>query len=70
MSEPTIIGGYELKNCIATGSTTQIWEVVEQGSSVQLAMKLMLPEAHKEAAEKAVLKHEFKVGASLEHPAF
>ncbi|TWW07917.1 hypothetical protein E3A20_29540 [Planctomyces bekefii] len=26
-----VVGGYELKNCIASGSSTQVWEVVEQG---------------------------------------
>jgi serine/threonine-protein kinase len=64
------IGGYELRNCVATGSSTQIWEVNEQGSTVQLAMKLLLEEAHKDPAMKAVLKHEFKVGSSFDHPSF
>ena len=69
MSEgPIIVGGYELKNCIASGKTTQIWEVTEQGGSTQFAMKLMLEDARKKPEEKAVLKHEFKVGKSLEHP--
>ena len=65
-----LIGGYELKNCIASGSSTQIWEVTEQGSTVPLAMKLLLPDALKNSEAKAVLKHEFKVGAALEHPGF
>ncbi|MEZ6124122.1 MAG: protein kinase [Planctomycetaceae bacterium] len=65
-----MIGNYELKNCVASGSTTQIWEVTEPGSPVQLAMKLMLDEARKDPAEKAVLKHEFKVGQAMNHPSF
>ena len=65
-----LVGGYELKNCIATGNSTQIWEVTQQGGSFPLAMKLLLPDAHKSAPEKAVLKHEYKVGAALEHPNF
>ena len=64
------VGNYQLKNCVASGSTTQIWECNEVGSPMQLAMKLMLEDARKDSAEKAVLKHEFKVGESLEHPSF
>jgi serine/threonine protein kinase len=65
-----LVGGYELKNCIATGNSTQIWEVTQQGGTLPLAMKLLLREAHKDAQEKAVLKHEFKIGSSLDHPNF
>ncbi|MFM7922978.1 MAG: serine/threonine protein kinase, partial [Planctomycetaceae bacterium] len=65
-----LVGGYELKNCIASGGSTQVWEVVEQGGTVPLAMKLLLPEKLKDAEAKGVLKHEFKVGSQLEHPGF
>lgn len=65
-----LVGGFELKNCIATGSSTQIWEVTQQGANIPLAMKMLLPDAHKESTEKANLRHEFKVGSSLEHPSF
>lgn len=64
------VGGYQLKNCIASGTHTQIWEVAEMGSPMQLAMKLMLDESRKDSAQKAVLKHEYKVGTSLDHPSF
>lgn len=71
MSEGELtVGNYQLKNCVAAGATTQIWECNEIGSPIQLAMKLMLEDARKQSAEKAVLKHEFKVGSSLDHPAF
>ncbi|MCA9011025.1 MAG: protein kinase, partial [Planctomycetaceae bacterium] len=63
-----IIGGYELKNCVATGNSTQIWEVTQTGSTVPLAMKLLLPDSLKDPAAKNVLKHEFKVGMCFEHP--
>ena len=68
--EELMVGNYQLKNCVASGATTQIWECSEAGSPMQLAMKLMLEEARKDSAEKATLKHEYKVGQSLEHPAF
>lgn len=64
------VGGYQLKNCIASGSHTQIWEVTAMGSPMQLAMKLMLDESRKDGAQKAILKHEYKVGNSLDHPSF
>ena len=63
-----VIGGYELKNCVATGKSTQIWEVTQAGSTVPLAMKLLLPDSLKDPVAKNVLKHEFKIGAALEHP--
>ena len=71
MSEGVLtVGNYELRNCVATGNSTQIWEVTEQGSPAQLAMKLLLEEALKDSEQKSVLKHEFKVGNSLDHPSF
>ena len=63
-----LIGGYELKNCVATGKSTQIWEVTQTGLSVPLAMKLLLPDSLKDPIAKSVLKHEFKVGSLFEHP--
>ncbi|MGB4711533.1 MAG: serine/threonine-protein kinase [Fuerstiella sp.] len=65
-----IIGNYELHNCVAAGSTTQIWEVTQAGSPMQLAMKLMLDDARMIPAEKNVLKHEFKIGKMMDHPSF
>jgi serine/threonine-protein kinase len=68
--EQVTVGNFELHNCIASGNTTQIWEVSEQGAPMQLAMKVLLADAHKQGAEKSLLKHEFKVGSLLEHPGF
>jgi serine/threonine protein kinase len=64
------VGTFELHNCIASGNSTQIWEVSEPGSPMQLAMKLLLEDSLKDSAEKNTLKHEFKVGKSLDHPGF
>ena len=69
MSEnQNVVGGYELKNCVASGASTQIWEVAQQGATTPFAMKLLLPDAFKDPEAKAVLKHEFKVGSAFEHP--
>lgn len=70
MSEEMVVGNYELRNCVASGTTTQIWEVAQQGSPMQLAMKLMLDEHRKDSKERAVLKHEFKIGKLMDHPTF
>ena len=61
---------YELVNCVATGSASQIWEVRQKGNPESLAVKLLLPEAFGDAELKAVLKHEARVHKSLEHPNF
>ena len=63
-----IIGNCKLTTCLSTGSQTQIWEVVEQGSNEKYAMKLLLPEAFKDPVQKASLKFEAKVLATLDHP--
>lgn len=69
MSEADIqIDEYELRNCIATGNVSQIWEVVERGGTQHFAMKLLLPEAFEDIHQKNVLKHEFKVGHAVDHP--
>jgi len=63
------IDGYELTNCVASGNASEIWEVSSQsGGSQPLCMKLLLPHALEDANAKQVLKHEAKVGKSLDHP--
>ena len=57
MSEELLVGGYELKNCVASGASTQIWEVAEPGSSVQLAMKLILDEHRKDGCDNDQFAH-------------
>ena len=39
-----VIGGYRLLKHMATGQTSQVWEVVETSSGRHFAMKLLLPE--------------------------
>lgn len=68
MSDNEKIDEYELVNCVATGSATQIWEVKKSGSAQSLAMKLLLEEAFKDPEAKKALKHEATVGKSFEHP--
>lgn len=62
------IDEYQLVNLVASGTASQVWEVSAGGES--LAMKLLLPEAHQDSAQKQVLKHEMRVGKSFSHPSF
>ncbi|MDA1016562.1 MAG: protein kinase [Planctomycetota bacterium] len=66
--QQTTIDGFELKGQIADGNASQIWEVTAPGMTTSLAMKLLLPEPANDSAELATLRHEFKVGSSLDHP--
>ena len=67
-SPSNVVAGFQLNNCIASGASTQVWEVTEQGGSAPFAMKLLLDEALADSEQKAVLKREFKVGKTFEHP--
>jgi serine/threonine protein kinase len=63
-----IIDDYKLVKHMATGQASQVWEVVEMGSSRHLAMKLLLPEKLNDAENVFFLVHEAEVGLKLAHP--
>lgn len=67
MQVDQVIGGYRLRSLIATGQSSQVWEVVEQASGRHLAMKTLLPSAIKDSEQRRLLKHEAKVGKELTH---
>src|SRR6266852_1098485 len=54
----TQIGPYQLKNLLATGHTSQVWEVVESSSHLHFAMKLLLPENVHKPVHRQLLFHE------------
>ncbi|HEV2949105.1 MAG TPA: serine/threonine-protein kinase [Gemmataceae bacterium] len=62
------IGPYQLKNLLATGHTSQVWEVVESSSHLHFAMKLLLPENVHNPVHRQLLFHEAEVGRLLAHP--
>ncbi len=62
-----IVGGYRLLNTIATGQSSQVWEVVELISLRHLAMKILLPEKADDRHERHLLFHEAEVGRQLAH---
>jgi len=63
-----IIDDYKLVKHMATGQASQVWEVVEMGSSRHLAMKLLLPEKLNDPENVHFLVHEAEVGLKLAHP--
>jgi eukaryotic-like serine/threonine-protein kinase len=62
-----ILGGYRLATMLATGQTSQVWEVVEMSSSRHFAMKLLLPEFATNEMHRKHLFHEAEVGLKLAH---
>lgn len=66
--EELIDGIYHLVMPIATGGSSQVWEVVEQASTRHLAMKLLKADVPDFKENKANLKRESDVLKSLEHP--
>ena len=62
------IGDYELRRCLQTGMTSQVYEVVEPRSGRHFAMKLLLPEHAESREHRATLFHEAEVGVKLRHP--
>jgi len=63
------VDDFQLAALIANGNSSQVWEVRDVAGQ-SFAMKLLLPDALKNPEQVNVLKHEAKVGQSLEHPNF
>src|SRR4051794_21963576 len=53
---------------MATGQSSQVWEVVELSSHRHFAMKLLLPEKAQSAEFRRILFHEAEVAQRLTHP--
>ena len=68
MDVDQVVGGYRLRNLIATGQTSQVWEIVELSSGRHLAMKTLMAEASKDKEQRRMLLHEYAVGQKLAHP--
>jgi eukaryotic-like serine/threonine-protein kinase len=62
-----LVGGYKLINCLMTGQTSQVWEVVEASSGRHFAMKILLEKAAKDSENRNMLFHEAAVGIELTH---
>ncbi|HID22767.1 MAG TPA: protein kinase family protein, partial [Planctomycetaceae bacterium] len=66
--ETNKVDSYTLVNCLFTGKFSQVWEVIEEGTPLRYAMKLLLPEYTREREQVQSLKWEAKIGKQLEHP--
>ena len=62
-----VIDGYKLVNCMMTGQSSQVWEVVEVTSSRHFAMKILLPEKAADKDMRRAITHEANVGKELAH---
>ena len=62
------VGDYRLVNCIASGSSCQVWEVIDNETTRRMAMKLLLPDSLTDGEVVAALKHEFNVAKTFDHP--
>jgi serine/threonine protein kinase len=62
-----VIGGYRLLKSLATGQSSQVWEVVEVASHRHFAMKMLLPEKARDGEHRRLLFHEAEVGKALAH---
>ena len=62
------LGNYKLVNCIASGNSCQVWEVIENDTTRRMAMKLLLPEKLADGEIVAAIKHEFNVAKTFDHP--
>ncbi len=63
-----VIEGYRLAKHMATGQSSQVWEVVELASHRHFAMKLLLPEKVQSQEHRNILLHEAEVAQKLTHP--
>ena len=59
---------YQLAVCIASGSSSQVWEVVEMSSGRHLAMKLLKTDVPEFKENKAQMKRESEIHKLLDHP--
>lgn len=67
MQVDQVVGGFRLRSLIATGQSSQVWEVVEVSSNRHFAMKTLLPSAIQDKEQVQLLRHEAKVGKLLSH---
>jgi eukaryotic-like serine/threonine-protein kinase len=62
------VDNYRLLNLMATGQTSQVWEVAEISSGRHFALKMLLPEHVRSMEQRHFLFHEAEVGRQIIHP--
>ena len=59
---------YQLANVVASGGTSQVWEVIEKGTNRHVALKLLKKDVPEFKENKAMMRREADVMKSLDHP--
>ncbi|MCA9216431.1 MAG: serine/threonine protein kinase [Planctomycetales bacterium] len=62
------IGSYRLLKLVRAGATCQIWEVLDEIENRRCALKSLQSDFRKDREQIALLKHEYTVGHTLDHP--
>lgn len=68
MPEEIILGGYRRLKILQTGQNSEVWEVADSSGRQRYAMKLLLPERSTDRTQRAALRREAQISASLQHP--
>ena len=62
------LGPYRLARLIRAGTTSEVWEAVEENSQERFAIKVLRENIKSDKAEIALLKHEFNIAKDLSSP--
>jgi len=60
-------GPYRLTRLIRSGSTSEVWEAIEEHEQERYALKILKASIAKDKSEVAMLKHEYQVGQDLQN---
>jgi eukaryotic-like serine/threonine-protein kinase len=66
---PEQLGQLTLVRQVGLGRHCQIWEAVDRSSGRRVAVKAVVPDMARDAAQRRLLRHEFEVARGLDHPA-
>ncbi|MEM9644651.1 MAG: protein kinase, partial [Planctomycetota bacterium] len=62
------LGPYRLARLIRAGSTSEVWEAIEENNQKRFALKVLKPNSRENKQEVALLKHEFNVAQDMSSP--
>lgn len=62
------LGPYRLARLIRAGSTSEVWEAIEENSQERFALKVLRENLKADKSEIALLKHEFNIAKDLVSP--
>ena len=62
------LGRYRLVRLIRLGSTSEVWEAIDEKTQDRFAIKVLRESLAKNKAEVGLLKHEFNVAKDLKSP--